>query len=345
MKQLLKLAPIALLLPTLASASVVWKGDLETGNLSQWDREQSVASNRLMVETSPVHEGHYAMKVTVHQGDNPINASGNRNEVVYLSHEAPGSEYFYKWSTMFPTSFPRSKKWALFTQWHQDGEGGSPPLEFYVVDDVINVRVGGSNGQVLYTHALQREHWNDFVLHVKWSSDPKVGFVELYHDGKLAISKKYVATQFSGQRNYLKMGLYRDASISPEGIVYHDGFTQATSMADVMSLPGASAASPEPELNPEPAPAPEETPVADADPAQGPPDDDGTTQASAGTNTALGTAGLAPDPAAPVAASCGASATGGTPLLLLAALSVLALNTRRKVPARATARASRTPRR
>ena len=337
MKQLLKLAPIALLLPTLAAASVVWKGDLETGNLSQWDREQSVSSNRLMVVTSPVHEGQYAMKVTVHQGDNPINASGNRNEVLQLSHEAPGSEYFYKWSTMFPASFPRSKKWALFTQWHQDGEGGSPPLEFYVVDDQLCVRVGGSSGQVLYTHALQREHWNDFVLHVKWSSDPKVGFIELYHDGKVVIPKKYVATQFSGQRNYLKMGLYRDASIAPEGVVYHDGFTQATSLADVMPAPSVVAENDE---TPAVQPAPEPTPV--ANPEMGPPDDDGSAQTPVSTDSAVATAGLSTDPAAAaMATGCGASATGGAPVLFLAAMSLLVLNSRRKTLARVTARTRR----
>ena len=189
---------------------------------------------------------------------------------------------------------------------------------------------------------------NDFVLHVKWSSDPKVGFIELYHDGKIVIPKKYVATQFSGQRNYLKMGLYRDASISPEGIVYHDGFTQATSLEDVMPTPSAVASAPVTETPSAPgastdaASSPEGTSV--ANPELGPPDEDGATQSPTGT-TALGTAGLTPDPAAaPVAASCGASATGGAPLLLLAALSMLVLNTRRKTPARVTARARPTSR-
>jgi Polysaccharide lyase len=135
LKRLLKLAPFALLLPTLASASVVWKGDFETGNLSQWDREQSVSSSRLQVVSAPAREGRYALKAIVRQGDDPINASGNRNEVLYLGREASGSEYFYKWSTLFPSSFPRSSTWQVFTQWHHDGDGGSPPLEFFIIDD------------------------------------------------------------------------------------------------------------------------------------------------------------------------------------------------------------------
>jgi uncharacterized protein (TIGR03382 family) len=335
LKRLLNIAPLALLLPTLASASVVWKGDLETGNTSQWDKEQSVSSNRLMVVTSPVREGKYALKVTVRQGDNPIKASGNRNELVYLSHETPGSEFYYKWSTLFPQSFPRSDKWALFTQWHQEGTSGSPPLEMYVAGDQMKLRVGGSAGKILWTKPLQREHWNDFVLHVKWSSDKKTGFIELYHDGQLAVPKTYMATQFSNQSNYLKLGLYRDASIAQEGVVYHDGFVQTTNREDV--LPSTLETETPVVVAPEPAP---------ADPSEGPPDLDDAdstvvqlpTQGGAPATSALVPGSPAYEDGVP-AASCGASSTGGMPLLVAGVLTALALASRRKTAAaRAPAR-------
>lgn len=346
MKRLLRLAPFALLLPTVASASIVWRGDFETGNLSQWDREQSVASDRLQVVGSPVREGRYAMKVTVHQGDDPINASGNRNEVLNLKREPAGSEFYYKWSTLFPSSFPRSPKWALFTQWHHDGDGGSPPLEFYVVDDKLTLRLGGANGKIVWTAPLQREHWNDFVLHVKWSSDPKAGFVELYHDGQIVVPKTMVATQYPGQGNYLKLGLYRDESISQEGIVFHDGFVQATSLEDVM--PGGAVATP--------APGPTPSPVTGT-PEEAPPQDDSSNGPVAqlpsdpGDSSLPGPGGVVPgDPTTgvgmvPPTAGCGASATGGTPLLVAAALTLAALLGRRKALAPARARRPRPERR
>jgi uncharacterized protein (TIGR03382 family) len=356
LKRLLRLAPFALLLPTLASASVVWKGDFETGNLSQWDREQSVASNRLLVVSSPVREGRYALKVTVHQGDDPIDASGNRNELLYLDRAAPGTEYFYKWSTRFPSSFPRSSKWALFTQWHHDGYGGSPPIEFYVVDDQLCLRMGGANGKIVWRSPLKREHWNDFVLHVKWSADARTGFVELYHDGKLALPKTKVATQYPGQRNYLKMGLYRDSSISQTGVVFHDGFAMATSLADVMPAPVVEPApvntTPAPGNTPGTnAPGPVSGPsTGDTTPTAGTPQEpDPIAQTPPGTDDSTpGTGGVVPgDPtlgAGMPPAGCGASSTGGAPLLTVVGLTVLALLCRRKqVPVRA--RAPRSPRR
>jgi uncharacterized protein (TIGR03382 family) len=341
LKRLLRLAPFALLLPTLASASTVWKGDFETGNLSQWNREQSVSSNRLLVVGSPVREGRYALKTTVRQGDDPIHSSGNRNELIYLDREAPGSEYFYKWSTLFPRSFPRSARWQIFTQWHHDGSGGSPPLEFYVVDDQLRMRVGGSRGKIVWRAPLQREHWNDFVLHVKWSPDPGAGFVELYHDGKLVLPKMKVATQYRGQRNYLKLGLYRDASISQDAVVFHDGFAQATHLEEVMP---AAVVTPTP--TPAPAPTtPDDGASGDGDPppeqpepiAEVPPDSIPGTGGVIPGDTTLAGEGMPP-------AGCGASSTGGTPLLVAAAMTLLALLGRRQA-APARARRSRSQRR
>jgi uncharacterized protein (TIGR03382 family) len=245
----LRLIPL-LLVPAVASASTLWKGDFETGNLSQWTRLQSVASDRLLVVSDVVREGRYALKATVRKGDDPIDASGNRNELVYMSRETPGTEYFYKWSTLFPTNYPSANAWQVFAQWHQEGCCGSPPLEFFIVGEEMRMRVGGSSGKVLWRAPLERGRWHDFVMRVKWSSDAKVGFVELYKDGKLAVPKTMAATQFGSEKNYLKLGLYRDSSISPVGVVYHDGFAIGTTLQDVMPPP------PEPVVTPAPQPAP-----------------------------------------------------------------------------------------
>ncbi|HZH03993.1 MAG TPA: polysaccharide lyase, partial [Myxococcaceae bacterium] len=218
-------------------AEVTWTGDFETGSLKQWWVEQMTASDRIRVVTDPTRQGRYAGKFIVRQGDNPISASGNRNELVAATREATGSEYYYGWSTLFPTSFPDVNKWQLIVQWHQEATTGCPPVEFYVVGNQLRLRLGGCEGKVVWTAPINRGKWHDFAFHVKWSPNPKVGFVELYHNGKLALSKRMIATQFANNLNYLKMGLYRDASISQEGVVYHDGMVQATRLEDVLPSP------------------------------------------------------------------------------------------------------------
>ncbi|WP_224243036.1 polysaccharide lyase [Hyalangium gracile] len=337
MSRFLRLVPL-LLVPTLASASTVWRGDFETGNTSQWTRQQSVASDRLLVVSDVVREGRYALKATVKKGDNPINASGNRNELLYLSRETPGLDYFYKWSTLFPQGYPSVNKWQVFAQWHQDGCCGSPPLEFYLVGEEMRLRVGGSSGKILWRAPLKRGQWNDFVLHVKWSPNPKVGFVELYKDGQMVVPRTMVATQFGNEKNYLKLGLYRDASITQTASVYHDGFTMGTTLEDVMPRPVTP-----PVVPPEPQPTPPSTPVVEQ-PVTTPP-----SNTPVNTNPVLDVPQshtTLPDNADDRPGDvgygqpqgCGASASGGLPMMAAAVLAALALLARRR-PAPVKARA------
>ncbi|HEX8703743.1 MAG TPA: polysaccharide lyase [Myxococcaceae bacterium] len=340
-----------LLMPTVASAATLWKGDFETGNLSQWSKLQSVSSDRLMVVRDVVREGRYALKVTVKKGDNPIRASGNRNELVYLSRETPGAEYFYKWSTLFPSNYPSSPRWQVFAQWHQDGCCGSPPLEFYVVGEEMRLRVGGNSGKVVWRMPLVRGTWHDFVMRVKWSSDAKVGFVEMYKDGKLVLPKTMAATQFGREKNYLKLGLYRDASITQVGVVYHDGFIMGTKLEDVMPPPPAP-------LVAQPAPVPASPPVAEQVPVtqvepQAPtspmPEPVAEVNEPAPVEKQADYAALPEDPEGPPGdvdlsqvEGCGASASGGMPLVAAVALLGMALLTqRRHALARARSRSRR----
>jgi hypothetical protein len=224
------------------TSSVVWRGDFETGDRSQWSSTQMVSADRLAIVSSPKREGTYAIKATVRQGDDPINSSGNRNELVRMTREAAGSEYYYRFSTMFAPDFPSVRTWQLFTQWHHEGSGGSPPVEFYVYGEEMRLNIGGSPGTIVWRAPLNRGVWNDFIFHVKWSSSATTGFVELYHNGKLVMPKRYIATQFSGQLNYLKVGLYRNDTVAPTGVVYHDGWLMARRLEDVL-YPGTTLSS------------------------------------------------------------------------------------------------------
>ncbi len=342
----LRLAALVFVVPSLASAEVVWKGDFETGNISQWTRSQSVSNSRLQVVTDMVREGRYALKATVRQGDDPIGASGNRNELLYISEEKTGSTYFYKWSTLFPQNYPLSDGWQVFAQWHQEGCCGSPPLEFFVKGDRMFLRVGGSEAPISWEGPLSRGEWHDFVLQVKWSSNAKVGFVQLWHNGKVALPKTMGATQFGSEMNYLKLGLYREDTIKPEASVYHDGFTMSTTLEDVM--PPAPAPEPVPEPAPEPTPTP--TPTPDTTPTPEPTPTPIPTPPVISVPTLPGTGtpnvGVVNDdngPNNPLSDSgpqgCGASATGGAPFVAATALLAMAgLLSRRRKPAEVRAR-------
>jgi hypothetical protein len=225
--RLLALPVTILTLAGAASATVLWRGDYETGNLSQWTGYQGIQSRFSFVQ-SPVRQGGTALRVELHQGD--VAFGGTRNEVSNEGRpEVEGNDRWYAWSTLFPADFPAPQTWQVFTQWHHSGCCGSPPLEFSVLGETIRVTHQGE--QIFWSTPLVRGAWHDFVIHVYFSSS--AGYIELWYDGHRALDKTAVQTLNPGETDYLKQGLYRDASISPVGVVYHDGMIEGTSLADV----------------------------------------------------------------------------------------------------------------
>ncbi len=216
-----------------ARASVLWRGDFESNDLLQWSSVDGLTS-RLTVVSSPVRQGSRALRVELRSGD--FASNGNRNELVRQVPETEGMDRYYAWSTLFDASYPIENKWQVFTQWHHSGCCGSPPLEFDVNGQTLSLdrNPPSNSGTVeLWSTLLVRGVWHDFVMHVIWSSNPDLGFIELWYDGQKVIEGKAVQTLFPGQVNYLKQGLYRDSSISAVGVVYHDGMTMGTTLADV----------------------------------------------------------------------------------------------------------------
>lgn len=370
-----RLIPLLLLaVPAAAFATPVWSSNFESGDLSEWTKGQMVSPDRMQVVSNPVKEGSKALKVTVHKGDDPINSGNDRAELVRMTQEPSGSEYWYHWNVMFAADYPSSPKWQLFTQWHQMALGGTPPLEIYVVGEQMRLRAGGHEGPVLWTAPLVRGQWQDFVLHVKWSSDPNVGFVELYHDGKVALPKTHAATQLPNDVNYLKLGLYRSKEITQTGVVYFDDVRMGTDISDVLA---PAAPPPPPAQTPAPTPPaqtpvaetpppPEQTPTAEqtppAPPAQLPPEGAPATEPASPFTSGTVVANPQPDPEGPNEGQiitggndasadtqqmgCQGSATGSTAIPAAFAVALLAATSLlRRRRAEVTVRARRNVRR
>jgi len=315
---------LTVLLPGLSWAGVVWRGDFETGSIGQYSSTQRVSADRLQVVQNPVTQGRYALKATVRQGDNPISASGNRNELVYLSKEKEGSEYYYRWQVMFAPDFPSVNTWQVFTQWHHEGCCGSPPVEFFVKGEEIRLTL--TNTTTPWKTKLVRGKWQDFIFHVKWSPNASTGFVELWHNGELVLSKFKHATMYPNDGIYLKLGLYRSDTVQPVGVVYHDGFTQATQWEDVRPVeptpvePVPDAGTPPPPNPPADAgtPAPDASaPESDAGVPfeEGPPVDSTSPAPSTGNGSAV------TPPSEAISHQVGCSSAGG-PFALLALLGL-----------------------
>jgi hypothetical protein len=210
---------------------VIFRGDFETGALDQWDGSQRVADNRITVIRTPRSQGRYAGRFEVRNGDNPI-GYGDRAEVQVSSSEQEGQERWYDWRIRFAPGFPSSRGWQVVTQWHS-ALNGSPPVGLYVHRDQVYLQIwrhdAGGNPiaapLIPWSGPLRRGTWQRFRMHARWSGDDRRGFVRLFVDGRDVTGLVRTRTLYPGQRNYLKLGYYRQSGIRSPGVVYHDGMT------------------------------------------------------------------------------------------------------------------------
>lgn len=202
---------------------------------------------------APVRQGGYAAQFTVKPGDAPLGDGSERSEVEATQAQTGGferSEQWYGWSTLFPSNLnptPRTP-WNYFVQFHDSQNDGCGPNVVLGVDTGknpprIKLRVRGgavslSTCAAQYDRswepaALAADRWLDFVLHVRWSSDPRVGFVEAWIGGTLVVPRTYTATLYTGDGVYLKEGFYRKPS-QLTSTVYQDAMRRGDSYADVV---------------------------------------------------------------------------------------------------------------
>ena len=227
--------------------STAWRGSFVPGGSPGWTERQAVRGGIRSVRAAGGTRPQVGL-FSVGPGDAPVR-SGERAEVVASTSQtggSEGSEAWYVWSTYFPRSAFRpvpDSTWNIFTQWHgSEPDGCSPNVAFQVNTRpspprlrlaVRGGRLASGSCNAPHDHSwdfapLREGRWHDFALHVRWSSEPRRGFVELAMDGRMVVSRSSRATLYAGQQVYLKQGFYRE----PAGFtsrVYHSGVTRLRS--------------------------------------------------------------------------------------------------------------------
>lgn len=248
--------------PPVPPSPETFAGDWETGDWSQWTalqhRTEGSPADQFAVVNSPVRQGQYAARFTVRPGDTFGTSSGERAEVYWAgSDEGEGEEYWYAWSTQFPSDWSEPFGWGIFVQWHSQFPI-PPPVSFNARADTAEISVNagplepsGTNGSFRRKYpllaTLNKGSWNDFIARIRWSGTN--GAIAVWH--RLEGGTDYVKVvdvtgiptlQSSGATisdNYLKLGLYRNAD-NKTNVVFHDAFRRwqsETPPPEVAGLP------------------------------------------------------------------------------------------------------------
>jgi hypothetical protein len=186
--------------PPPGNGSVVFNGDFSTGNLSQFNLVQACPgpspAQGIQVVSNPVHPGYKysAMFTVTDQSINPTCAnlgSPGHPEANLITSPlfTPGKDLYIGFSTFFPSNFPTmctpwvSACWMQVMEMYGRPFGGSSPVAIGVVG---NKMVMGNHTGTIWTSSqniTKGTAWEDIVIHVVLSTNPSVGYVELWNNG------------------------------------------------------------------------------------------------------------------------------------------------------------------
>jgi len=236
------------------SSSVLFVGDYDTGDFTQWLGIQNKSANG--TARSWPATGSYPAQIVydaergavaryeVRSGDRPSGdrTNVNRSEVLGDPAKTGGSEgqlRSYEFSVKFDPTFPaETGSWGVLTnQWHSNAPV-SPPLAFYAAGDQWELRADRYasptewlDEPVLWRTPVKPGEWHDIRMVVMWSTSDNIGYVELWHngvrqqftDGSYTYRTRTLVPLVANSSTYYKEGIYRPA-LSNTAIVYHDGF-------------------------------------------------------------------------------------------------------------------------
>lgn len=221
-----------------ARAAVLWKGDFETGDVSQWDGSTAIKTgnrDNLVFVGDQVADGKKAAKITLRDDIifEPYNQS--RVEVKHVGlHTLDGEDSYFAWSFMVPKdaeirnnigyweSTPTSKNTMTF--FIEPAQGGGTNLKFGTGDLGQTVR---------WTVKLELNKWHRLALHNHWSQDPNVGKVDVWYDGTQVVTGASVAKR-DVNKLFFQMGLHRSDPSPPVQDIYIDAAMEADSQADIL---------------------------------------------------------------------------------------------------------------
>lgn len=232
--------------PPEAGTAEYWRGDAETGDLSQWAKVIRAETDRIQVVTNPVSNGKYSYRFELRgedstygervQLDSGISGGANAHYI------KDGDEGYYGCSFYLPSdSLAKNTNWRQFLQF-KGIHTGSPPLQigfnndnwrlyYRPTNDVSNIMKWQSPSPA------RKNVWEKFTFHIKWSADPKVGFFEAYYNNTLVVPKFYTSLIHiqDGKKidNVVDIGIYRDSAISTTDIIYIDNFVAGRSYDEV----------------------------------------------------------------------------------------------------------------
>jgi len=215
-----------------ARAELLFRGDMETGDLKQWS--YLLKEEGLSVVSEPVAEGKNAGKISITKNELWDNGL-NRVEVSYQpadAHVSDGADIYYAYSFYLPEALTSDNHQILYWETNESYQ------------QLMQLAVEGQHMRFATQKPGWKVHWeadnmatpgvwHRVAIHVKWSADANVGQVDLWFDGQQVVTAGKAQT-FVGNTAFVQHGILRD-TIDKVETMYFDDARAGTTLEDVLA--------------------------------------------------------------------------------------------------------------
>lgn len=247
---------------SIARAEVVWRGDFETEDFSQWDFE--LRPEGLSIVNEPVADGMFALRVELSSAtvwDNGIFRTELQHQPE-TSRVSEGAELYFGWSVYLPEPLPTGEDQDYQLGYFETTGTNNQVFSLHAIGDglILSLNHDPQDNGWIERGTVKTGQWHRIVYHVKWSSDPGQGFVSMWLDGVKLVDEAHARTFIDNQPAFIQLGLLKNPPAPPQSVVlYVDAAMEGDSYEDVAlgiaENDGATTPPEEPSVDPvQPAP-------------------------------------------------------------------------------------------
>ena len=212
--------------PGKVAAAPRWRGDFETGDLSQWS--YLLNPRGLAVVDAPVAEGRHAGRVEITARDLWPNGL-NRVELQWKPPRATfaeGARSCFAWRFFLPAALSGARhQLGYFESYPSYRQIMSVEVRGLAVDFVT--RLPADHVHWTAAGAATPSAWHQVAICGRWSADPTRGSVDVWFDRQPVVVHGLAQTLFGGDPNQIQIGILRDVPAAPEVMFLDDAFEDA----------------------------------------------------------------------------------------------------------------------
>ncbi len=228
-----------------ASADILWKGDFETNDLSQWGSPLNLKTGsrtNITVVGTPLLEGKHLAQLVVH----PDDLWPNGHNRVDLHHDgkrtAEGQTTFFSWYFQLPVDVALHEDIGY---WETNGPDYQQTMAFFVDPKngggtQIGFRTNKPNSKQHWSAPLSVAKWHQIAMEIFWTQTAANGKVTVWLDGALVVDHVVAQTKPNAADVFVQVGFHRDSTQQSVDTIFIDDAREGTTLDDVLTKGSAA---------------------------------------------------------------------------------------------------------